>query len=289
MIKQLHRFEGWYYKHQTKQHSIAFIAGRADDCAFVQVVTDTQAYIVHYPLEQYRRCGQMVAIGDNIFSPRGVKVDISTESLRLQGRLCYGKLTPISGDIMGPFRFFPMECSHGIVSMNHKVSGSVAINGQTLDFTGGRGYIESDSGKSFPRDYTWVQCNDWDGCSVMVAVARIPFAKMQFWGCIAVVSLRGKEYRLATYKGVKIIKCSREQIVLQQGKYRLEVNFDNQALGSLKEAGHSLAAPKDGKMSHTIRENLSCSARFRFTHKGKVLFDGQSNRASREWEMYSLP
>ena len=32
---------------------------------------------------------------------------------------------------------------------------------QTIDFTNGVGYIEGDSGTSFPESYVWVHCNDF--------------------------------------------------------------------------------------------------------------------------------
>ena len=55
--------------------------------------------------------------------------------------------------------FLPgMECSHGVISMTHALEGALSINGRTLDFTGGTGYIETDRGRSFPHAYLWAQC-----------------------------------------------------------------------------------------------------------------------------------
>jgi hypothetical protein len=83
-----------------------------------------------------------------------------------------------------------MECHHGIVSMKHDVQGKVAFNGEEMDFNDGVGYIETDSGVSFPEGYTWIHSNDFnENCSIMAAVAKIPFLKRHFWGCICVVWL----------------------------------------------------------------------------------------------------
>jgi len=270
------RFEGWYHKHQASGKSLALIPGRADSGAFVQVVTNNQAYNISYPLSHYYK-GDTLRVGGSTFSPSGIIFDIRRPELTLTGEIEYKGLTPIRGDIMGPFRFVPMECRHGVISMKHKLFGSVTINGETLDFSDGIGYIESDSGRSFPAGYTWVQCNDFQqDCSIMASVARIPFYGLKFWGCICVVWLNGREYRLATYNGVKILRCERGILELSQGKYKLSVTVD------LRE-GVALPAPDLGTMSRVIRESLSCPARFQFWEGDCVLFDGKSDHASYEW------
>ena len=274
-------FEGWYYKHHANGKSLALIPGRASDHAFVQVVTAARAYHIAYPLSAYRTDG-ILQVGDNIFSCAGIKLDIRHPELTLSGEVTYSGLVPIPGDIMGPFRHFPMECRHGILSMNHSLHGTLTLDGGPTDFTAGRGYIESDSGRSFPRAYTWVQCNAFEtDCSIMAAVARIPFYGLRFRGCICVIWLRGRAYRLATYNGTKIIRCQPGVIELKRGKYQLSVTIE-------PREGHRLKAPRAGKMEHIIRENLSCPARFRFTEGTHILFDEHSSHASYEYEYGTL-
>ena len=279
------RFEGWYYKHQVNtgatgvSKSLAVIPGKAADNAFVLVVTDNKSHHVSYPLSEYRKDGSQLSVGSNTFASTGISLDIKRPELTLSGDIMYTGLTPINGDIMGPFRFFPMECRHGVISMNHSLQGAAILDGETYNFTGGRGYIESDNGRSFPKWYTWVQCNAFNAdCSIMVSVARIPFYGLRFWGCICVVWLNGREYRLATYKGVKILRCQKGAIELKQGKYRLIVSIDD-------IAGQQLPAPQSGKMSRFIRETLSCPAHFRFMEGDSCLFDGRSDYASYEYMM----
>ena len=272
------RFEGWYYKHQAGDRGFAIIPGRAKDHAFVQVVTLDQAYHITYPRSAYQKT-DILRVGANTFSTSGVTLDIHRPELTLTGEIRYTNLTPIRGDIMGPFQYFPMECRHGVDSMNHSLSGTVTLNGTPIDFTGGQGYIESDSGRSFPSGYTWVQCNDFAAdCSIMAAVAWIPFYGLRFRGCICVVHFNGREYRLATYNGVKIRRCAPGSIELQRGKYRLQIIIDTRS-------GLSLPAPRGGAMSHTIRETLFTAARFRFTEGNRILFDEQSKHASYEYEL----
>ena len=271
------RFEGWYYKHQAHGRSLALIPGRAGDGAFVQVITDDRAYNIPYPLSEYHRIGDCLSVGGSVFSPRGLMLDIRRPGLTLTGEIIYAGLTPLRGDIMGPFRFLPMECRHGVVSMRHALSGTVALNGGTLDFTGGVGYIETDSGRSFPAGYTWAQCNDFArDCSVMASVAAVPVFGRTLPGCICAVWLDGREYRLATYKGVRILRCRPGRLELEQGPYRLSVTVK-------PREGHRLAAPHAGTMNRVIRENLSCPARVRFAEGDRVLFEGESAHASYEW------
>jgi len=271
-------FEGWYYKHQANGNSLAIIPGRASDGAFVLVITNDGSYHIPYPLTDYQK-GDILRVGSNSFTSDGISLNINHPNLTLTGEISYTDLTLIRGDIMGPFRFFPMECRHGIVSMKHNLCGAVTLNGEMQNFNGGKGYIESDSGRSFPEKYTWVQCNDFkQDCSIMASVARIPFYGLRFWGCICVVYLNGQEYRLATYKGVKILQCKPDIIVLKQGKYRLDITIT-------PHNGHQLPAPRLGKMSHSIRESVSCAARFQFFEGKSCLFDEASDCVGYEWEV----
>ena len=41
--------------------------------------------------------------------------------------------------------------------MKHNTSGEITLNGEKYNFDNGKGYIESDSGYSFPKNYSWVQ------------------------------------------------------------------------------------------------------------------------------------
>ena len=96
--------------------------------------------------------------------------------------------------------------------------------------------------------------------------------------CICVVWLNGREYRLATYNGVKIVRCERGIIEFKQGKYRLIVSVEN-------HDGYALPAPQSGNMSRFIRETLAVPARFRFMEGDGCLFDGASDYASYEYMM----
>lgn len=265
-------FAGWYFKHQKGDAMVAFIPGRAQSGAFVQMISpegSRQFTISHLSV----RGGVLRADGCRFFR-RGCRIRLPG----VRGEIRYGPFAPLESDIMGPFRFFPMECRHGVLSMAHTLRGGITVEGRRYDFDGGLGYAETDSGTSFPRSYLWMQCNDFpEPCSLMLAIARIPFGGFAFRGCICAILYRGKEYRLATYRGVRICSFSPEHIFLSQGALTLELDM------APVRAGHPLRAPKQGEMSHTIRESCNVHLRVRLTQKGKTVLDLQSDHGVYEF------
>lgn len=297
-------FDGMYYKHQGKNRIISFIAGiLMGDHAFVQVITNKDSYYFSYPMSAYQH-GEIVSdlsifnrnkkqekdivrflgcgfphfrIGDNTFSKDGIKICIEEKGVSIHGEIKYTKLTPLRYDIMGPFKYLPMQCKHKISSLYHELDGSLNVGKETIDFKGGTGYIEGDFGTSFPGNYLWIQCNDFpEKACIVASVADIPFIRLHFRGCICIVYIHGTEYRLATYLGVKILLYNENHIVLKQGNLRLEIEID---IGT----GHKLIAPERGRMVREIRERVMCGARFKFMKDGKVLFEQRSEKASFEY------
>lgn len=269
-------FEGWYLKHQKAGSTISFIPGRTDHSAFIQIITSDRSYHVFYPLNEYE-CSKDIRVGNSEFSENGIRVHINDENINAYGEISYSNQTPIKYDIMGVFKYFPMECYHGVISMRHELDGFIHLNGEAMDFTKGIGYIEMDRGTSFPKSYVWVQCNDFDeSCSIMASIADIPFFGVHFNGCICIVNYKDKEYRMATYLGVKIECYNEKRVVLKQRSLRLEIDI-------IRNDGHMLYAPCQGDMIKTIHESVSCEARFTFYIHDRMLFDLKSNHASFEF------
>lgn len=257
-------FKGYYYKHQKGENILSLIIGKSSEGSFLQVLTKNNSYYIPNP-EGF------------IISSDGIQLDIKSNEIYLFGEIKYSNLTPIKYDIMGPFKFFPMECSHKIVSMNHRTDGYMILNNEYMDFTDGTGYIEGDSGTSFPKEYMWIQCCDFKkGYSIVASVATIPLLRFKFNGCICNINYLGQEYRLATYLGVKIIKCDKKKLILEQGKYKLIVEI-------LNSEGQRLMAPKQGRMSYPIYEDIACTANFRFYIHEKELFNITSKYSSFEY------
>lgn len=277
-------FEGWYFKCQTRDgRSLGLIPAvhiRKDGQKSVsmQVITQEQAWWLEYPVSTFAasRHTLHIKIGGNCFSEDGLLLDAAQEGLSLRGQVRFGPFAPLKTDIMGPFRWLGnMECAHSVISMGHLLHGRVELNGQVLDLSGGMGYIEGDRGRSFPRDYLWTQCI-WEDCSLMLSIATIPLGKAGFTGCICAIVLGGQEYRIATYRGVKIQKWSARGAVLKQGRYRLEVEL-------LEQKAQPLRAPADGDMNRTIHESLCAKVRYRFWRGRELLLDHTATQAGYEY------
>lgn len=280
------RFEGWYYKQRADDYMIAFIPGKADSGAFIQVIDSYGTRSFGMP--DFHAYGDTVKIGNCIFSPRELKVELPG----IRGVLKYGSITPLKYDIMGPFSVLPMQCSHGIVSMYHTANGWLEIDGKIHTFKNAAGYIEKDRGRSFPRSYLWIQCNSFPASGAvmqtsggafmqafmqtfMFSIAHIPFLGASFTGCICVLIYGGKEYRFATYLGVRIISDN-DRIILTQGKMRLEI-----VCYPLCE-GKELSAPQRGRMSESIRESCDAYLKLTLTESGKILAELESRYATYE-------
>lgn len=280
-------FEGWYLKCQAKAgESLALIPALHIDAsgrksASLQVITGRHAWHLDFPSEVFRasRDEFFVVLGKSVFSSEGMTLDVDAPGLTLRGELRFGPFAPLGSDIMGPFRLFAgMECAHGVISMAHALRGQVVLNGETLDFDGGTGYIETDRRRSFPSAYLWAQCL-WDEpqpVSLMLAIATIPLPVGRFTGCICAVCHKGREHRLATYRGASPVCWSGGGAVLRQGRLRLELDVP-------QVQGLPLRAPVQGRMTRTIHESLCAEVRCRFWVQDHLIFDHADKRASFEF------
>jgi tocopherol cyclase len=148
-------------------------------------------------------------VGPNRFRADRAVLDISAPDLRMCGELSFDGLTPwpvtlVAPGIMGWYAYVPfMECYHGVVSLDHRISGRLSVDGVELDFTGGRGYIEKDWGQAFPKAWVWMQSNHFGqpGTSLTASLAIIPWLRGAFPGFIAGLWHDGRLYRFATYTG----------------------------------------------------------------------------------------
>ncbi len=280
-------FEGWYLKLQTNEGgAIALIPAIHIDSsgrhsASLQVITDDKTWYLEYPAAEFDASEKdfQIKMGQNFFSREEVLLNIEQNGLSLHGALRCGPFTCLRSDIMGPFRYLSeMECSHGVISMGHLLEGTLELNGSIIDFSDGIGYIETDRGCSFPSSYLWTQCS-WrepQRGSLMLSIATIPLPLGSFTGCICSVFDNGREYRLATYRGVRIEQWSHNGAVIRQGKHRLAVEL-------LEGRGQPLRAPVQGNMGRTIHESLCAKLRYRFWYGDELLFEHTDHRASFEY------
>jgi tocopherol cyclase len=285
-------FEGWYFKQQSDSDTVAFIPGIQLDSygnrsAFVQTIMNRFSHTKSYPYEAFsaHKDELFIRVDNNEFSASGINIDIEDEAFACKGRITYGPLTPLGKDCMGPFRFLPfMECSHKILSMGHGVFGHIEVSrsgipqDSILFDKGSSGYLEMDYGSSFPKEYSWVQCNRFSGkdCSILATAATIPILGTTFCGTTCVVRYYGETHSLASFLGARVKTNRENRLVVEQGQKRLEIDV-------IQDNHHPLQAPLKGSMSRVIHESPQCRGRFLFTVNDKILIDLTSSQASFEY------
>lgn len=297
--KKKNYFEGWYYKliNKEQQHALAVIPGVSfgngteDRHAFIQLLdTGGKVSYIRYELSDfsYRSDRFEVAIGDNYFSDREMRLNIVEDHFNMVGQLTFHKIIAFPKSlkrpgIMGPYTFIPfMECNHGIVNIHHEISGRLNIHGNEADFSGGYGYIEKDWGRSFPETWVWLQSNHFgsDDVTIMFSAAKIPWMGRFFPGFISFIRIKDRIILFATYTGAKIIDLTYRDdqlvVVLEDKRYRMEIRAKHSEGGILK-------APKNGLMDHEILESISAVVLVTLSDKrGLVVYSGTGTHAGLE-------
>lgn len=276
-------FCGWYFKCQSETDTIALIpaihkTGGKTSCS-LQFISSEESFSIPLPDRKgsVSRTMPRARFGENVFSEWGIKLNLNVPGFAASGYLSFGKPSRLRYDIMGPFCCMPfMECRHHVYSMRHSVNGQLSINGRLYRFVDALGYIEGDCGSSFPERYAWTQCF-FDGGSLMLSAADVSAMSRRFDGVIGVVQLRGREYRLASYLGAKLIKAEAGEILVAQGGLTLRAEL-------LEAHPQPLSAPDKGAMTRTIHENPLCRARYQLSENGCVLLEFESSSASFEFE-----
>ncbi len=300
-------FEGWYFKLVSADEAQrwAFIPGMTRGLqgggphAFIQVFDGTGLRTAYYrlPLEAFRAAPRDFAltVGDNAFGAQGLRLDLRGEAVDVRGEVHFGPLIPWpvtlwAPGIMGWYAWLPwMECYHGVLGFDHELHGTLWVDGQRLDFSGGRGYIEKDWGQSFPRAWIWLQCNHFStpGTSLVASVARIPWLGRAFPGFIVGLWHAGKLYRFATYTGARIFDLhvdeERVYLVVYDARYQLEIEAWN-------APGVVLRGPRSDDMGRSVPETLQARVDVRLGTRDRrqVLFREQGRNAGLEINVPAL-
>ena len=181
-------------------------------------------------------------------------------------------------DIMGPFARIPwMQCRHMVYSMGHSVNGEIKTGDERFCFKNGKGYMEGDSGTSFPDRYIWIQHFLPKG-SLMFAAASIPLAGIHFTGTIGYLFTGSGMYCFATYLGAVVEKLEDGELAIRQGPYHVQIRFPN-------SGGTLLKAPESGKMVRKVRESIAGKAEYTLIYKKHVLLHLRTDKAATEYDV----
>ncbi len=279
-------FEGWYFKMVSPGQARAYAlipgiyqaADAARSHAFIQVMDGRTGRTAYYtfPASAFRAVeGRFdLRIGENSFSESGLRVDLTGAEIEVRGEVRHldphpWPVTPASPGIMGWYAWVPfMECYHGVLSLDHELEGELVVGGKPVDLTGGRGYIEKDWGRSFPRAWVWMQSNHFatPGTSLTASIAVIPWLGSAFNGFIIGFWHAGRLYRFATYTGARVenLAVSDESVlwVVSDRRRRLEIL-------ARREEGGLLRAPTTVEMDRRIAETQNSEIEVRLLEKGR--------------------
>jgi tocopherol cyclase len=297
-------FEGWYFKQVDagERRTVAVIPGisySADGSArhaFVQVVPSSgeRAHYFAFPVEDFSsdpRSPFAIRIGPNTFSAEGLSLDLKDRDHEVRGRLRFGPWSPwpvkaLSPGIMGWYRFVPrMETYHGVLSMDHSVDGSLAVDGDAIDFDGGRGYAEKDWGRSFPSSWIWAQSNHFGrpGTSLTLSVAKIPWMTGAFVGSIAGLLVDGRLHRFATYTGARLTCMEtgdgEARLALSDGREELEVVLRGCRAMALKAP---VLGAMEGRDAESLGGSVDVTLRALRGERAEVVFSGTGRQAGIE-------
>lgn len=292
-------FEGWYFKNVSvdQKKVISIIPGVSIDTydkhAFIQTIINNtncnsskiETHYHRFSIDDFSYYDNPfgIVIEKNKFSCNGIELDLVDSDYSLNGKLSFSELTKIKTSVvqpntMGFFAYFPfMECYHEILSMNHTLNGSINLNEEVISFEHGKGYIEKDWGVSFPKDYIWIQSNNFENptVSIMCSIANIPFIGTAFKGFICNLVINNTEYRFASYNlsKIKLVEYNDTNVKVLIEKDDLLLDIDAKMAN-----GGNLKAPKNGVMKHIIKEGLNGIVSIKLMKKSEeVIFSGTGN------------
>ncbi|MCX6253627.1 MAG: tocopherol cyclase family protein [Bacteroidia bacterium] len=297
-LKKSNYFEGWYFKHvsQDLNQVWSFIPGIAltkkDPHSFIQVIngTTSKTEYISYPLDEFiwDKNKLYLEVGSSVFTEKYVDLKIENGNLKVEGHIDYTNIVKypkslFSPGIMGWYSFIPfMECKHGIVSVNHDLTGNITVNENLIDFNGGKGYIEKDWGTSFPEAWLWIQANNFNdhNTSFTFSVTKIPWRGKFFVGFIAFLYNNKKFSLYSTYNNSVITEINHTD-----GSISLTLKNHNSVLkvSALRNTFGELRAPASGDMSRRIKESIDSEFNLSlFDKHDNLLYNDSSKRAGIE-------
>lgn len=295
-------FEGWYFKlvdaHEHRRFAVIPGVYDATDPsqshAFVQLFDGARgkAWYLRYPYASFRAHPRALEleVGPNRFRRSGLTLDLDLgDGARCRGEVRFDgvvgwPVTLRSPGVMGWFAYLPvMECYHGVVGLDHGLHGALHIDGDEVSLAGGRGYIEKDWGRSFPRCWVWMQSNHFEvpGVCITASVALIPNLGRVFPGFIVGLWHRGRLHRFATYTGAKI-----ESLQIDDRCVRWVMADRRQRLELVAHRAETtiLPGPTIEGMKRDVHETLRAEIDVRLVdrERGAVIFAGRGRSAGLE-------
>jgi tocopherol cyclase len=279
--KKSNFFEGWYYKivQPGTGHTYCFIPGifiskeEANSHSFIQVLKgkENSFKYLRYRKDEFKANTSEFEfkLAQSSFSLNQMTLNINQQHEKISGTLYFNSITKWPDSIINPgsmgfYNYLSfMQCYSQVCVVDGVASGKLIINGEEIDFTGGKLYIEKNWGSAFPYSYIWAQGNSFkegDG-SVTCSIGHIPlpFPFRSFTGFLIGIYAKERLYKFTSInKSALSIKCKDEKIILET--YNKDYFLSIDAFYK-QETFMDLFAPHDGNMipiaSETLNGNLN--------------------------------
>lgn len=268
----------------------AFIPGISFDAngeghAYLQVLNGVGATSAYhrYEIEDFRPASDHfnLTLGPHFFSAKKLRIQLPELEfdLDLVDPEPWPK-RPLAPGVMGWYGFVPrMQCYHGLVSLHHRLRGTITIGGTAYDAEGGVGYTEKDWGSGFPDAWVWCQSNhltDTDQpVSLMASVAKIPWLGSSFTGFLATFLFEGELFIFTTWAGAQV------QTTFDEEQGTVTLHFSS-LKAQLIVTGHpapggDLASPVTGQaMTGKINMSLLAELEVEFWRNEQVVYAGRA-------------
>lgn len=265
-------FEGWYYKliNAAEDKRFAIIPGiflsreNSKTHSFVQVLNGMTGEATYHRFESFEanRDAFDVHIDHSSFSMERINLNIDNAQGRVNGELTFKNMQPwpvtlTAPGAMGWYGWLPnMECNHGVISFDHEIQGSLTINDETIDFTGGHGYIEKDWGQSFPKGYIWLQTNHFEsvGTSLTCSIGIVPKpVGGPFPGFTVGLMHKGALYKFGNFNNAKISELAVSDTAVE---WHLYTAHHELVIHATRAEGGLLMGPEHDDMLKRVDETM---------------------------------
>jgi len=296
-------FEGWYFKlvEPRQEQVFAFIPGLSlarqveDSHSFIQVVDGRRARLqyLRYPVDSFHSQRRIFAIevGASSFSLDRLSLQIDGPQMDARGVVEFSNIKRWPDSLLNPgsmgfYNYLPrMQCYSQVCAMDMDLVGELEIDGQRIDFTGGRGYVEKNWGRAFPISWIWLQSNNFAErrASLSCSLGHIPFLAGSFRGFLVGLLVEDQFYEFTSINRTKARVERRGNdisIDLRNARHRLTIDAVTNP-----EQFVLLKGPRDGRMEPLVQENLLGQVRVRLTatDSGRLRFAGEGLCAGVEY------
>lgn len=298
-------FNTWYFKtvDPAERHIWALMPGVCLDrrpgasFCFVRVLDGvTGRCVTHeYPMDQFwsSRRGFDIVCGHSRFAGTQVQLHMDGPDLCLTGDLQFAHLPqwPVGPWLHAPRgRVSPpvplLEASHRVLSPDAHITGSLVMDGEDIDFTGGHAYIESDVPTQVAGSSVWVQSNHFDepDMSLVASLSEVPVAGQLLTRIVVALVAGERVYRWTTWNGSRLTHLMADdrhaEFTVTNGVRTLEVWAGGGALAP------RVLAPRPGVEARVLVHELDATVQVRLVAGSRagrvVVVDARGRHAGLE-------